>query len=732
MEDITFIITKLLDNNSFLYTALFNKVSNMFLVNKLAEYDFKIKENLDIFKLYEYFDDPINIDGDIQLINLQNIIITILDPILDPIRNIANLGILDELFDFIRIENIPDNSKIIINNARTASYKTIHQNGGLFKEFKNNIGKLITNIITVLKNNNSNTQQNTKNNNIYNHKPTLDPFIIIGANCGWELYKKNLKNNNTIFSIIDNNNKCPILSSILATITIKGSNYHDEKFNIDTIKLLLKYFNENVYNVVYGKNCALNMEQINYINHNSLHLSSQSSLSSRLRSDSNLSSRLRSDSNSNSSSRLSPNSRSRLSPNSRSRLSPNSSSRLSPNSRSRLSPNSSSRLSPNSRLRSYPKSRLKKILNFITQIFSTKKPNIDSTADNELNQEYKYIENLMTELILENITDQNIEDIEDIEELEELEELEKLEKLDEFVLVNLNNVNAVNNNSEIKSKRIKKISTILSLFGGIGLKHICKDLSKGTLTLENIEKFDTKIGKYLVFNTKLFTKSITQYLKQIIRCKLIFFIINTNIESLTNALNIKYNLIIDNYNNVKKQIQDIKLKLLSITNKKQIIQFENQIQKYKEQQEEYEKHMNYEFQIIYDTIISSEDLQYGKEIDFFQKITDHDATLKYIKDSKIDKIDTTNILKVKNIFYMLEIFKNKLLDWVNNWYSQYETKDFIEIDPDNKIIILIKCALLSYNLLINSPILEDIFEYNIINGIIMCKETYHIYKLCNS
>jgi len=666
MPELIKIISSKITDESFL---LFNKMSKYFFINLLETNDSTIKEFLELLNLYSYFNNPINIDEPIQLINLQNILIGYLNNILKPIRKFANLGILDELINEItrlstqvEIQSIP---RITINSS---------QNGGSFKTFKNRLGTIFQNIIMSLKKKDATAKIGCVYTKDYVYNPTTNPFNIIGTDCGWQKFSENInidKNNHTIFSIINNNNNddnnnCPILSAIISTISIHGSG--DEKFDKDIINLILKSFNENIYNSFYGIDCIINEAEIQM--------------------------------------KRSPTNKRK--------------------SRSR-SPRQSRSPSPSSIFSSYENltkfnNTLRKKPNFFRKLFSknthknTTPVNTLASADN--NSDYStnsYVAISPSKLETNNDFD----------------------KIDEQNIVTSDK----NAKSLVKSKKIPYLDKILNIVGGIGLKHICDGLSLGKLSLETIGKFDDNLGKYLSFKGTLFSLRIVdiqEYIRQIIRCNIIYSIINGNIETLINELKIKYILLIENYNNViklkkeietEKQIFESEYGKLNNTTKKMVSKKQNlqQITEYNTQIDEYTKQMKKlilqmqnEFNLIFNIISITPYTNKDEILNMF--ITPVEINPTILENLETINI-TNNMIDYKNIFYILKIFNNKLRKWVNYWYLNYNK---INIINDESIPIIIKLSLLNYNLYINSPILQDLFQYSVIDKLFVCKETYEL------
>ena len=296
---------------------------------------------------------------------------------------------------------------------------------------------------------------------------------------------------------------------------------------------------------------------------------------------------------------------------------------------------------------------------------------------------------------------------------------------------------------EAKARQIPNLDKLLSFFtGGIGLKHICEGLSRGNLTLDTILKFDTKLGKYLSFNSLFFKlpgiqDKSQEYVKSLIRCNIIYFVVISNIDTLINSLRAKYKIILENYNNLintireienEKRILENEYRKLNNNTKKivsfkeyqlNITEYDEELKTYTKQLKDIEMQMIYEFTFIYNPISAT---TFKKLPIDFEIIKNLFINLSEINPNELEGMQEFMIenRSYNSILHLLKIFHNKLLKWINNWYENYDTSYILS---DEKLSIHIILGLLNYNLLISSPILEDLFEYKIINHIIICKET---------
>ena len=653
-EAIKILSEKFTDESFVLFT---NKYLRNFFVNLLDENESKFKEYLELIKLYSYFNNPIAVDGPIPLFNLQNLLINYLNNMLEPIRKFANLGILDELIkDIMILSNLSTHE---IQSIPRINITQPHQSGGAFKTFKARFGTIFNGIIAALLKKNI-TQKTNIYDKDYKYNPTTNTSNIINNNCGWTKFKDNINidinidiNNHTIFSIIDNPNNCPILSAIISTISINGSD--SKKFDKDSTKLILKYFNENIYNFIYGKKCLLNETGINIRDPEHINASPSS----------------------------------------------------------HISPRTSPRISP--RTSPHPKK------GFFHSLFTKKNHSV-----------HKMATAAAAAAANSNGADDNHDHLRP-----EIEEF-----VEGFKKISLQNVTTANgtlgiNSSDVaaKSRKIAHVNDVLSIMGGIGLQHICNGLSIGNLTLDSIRKFDNNLGLYLSLNAKIFKLSyLKEKIKDLIRCKIIYGIISGNIETLMNDLKIKYKLLIENYNdalNIKTDFETKKRTLESeysnLTNNlkktlskqklKQMEEYTIEITTCEEYMKKIRIQMQNEFNLIYNIISGTTYPNTNEILSMFITPTAIEQTiLENIEDTHIQN----NIIEYKNIFYIHKICYKNLKKWIDNWIAHY---DKINIIDEHSIPIGMKVSLLTYNLFINSPIIEDLYEYSIRNTIIVCKET---------
>jgi hypothetical protein len=323
---------------------------------------------------------------------------------------------------------------------------------------------------------------------------------------------------------------------------------------------------------------------------------------------------------------------------------------------------------------------------------------------------------------------------------------------------------------ETSTARINYLENILLLIRGIGLKSICAGLYAGRLDNETFSKFDNKIARILILKEgliKVVSKFINmnKYYRKIIRCSLLQNIIHYNIFKFINDKINTYVILIDEIKNIKEYIEinseslprDI---LDNIESKNQDNnQGNNQSNLNNNRntgilEKDLIKHikakkckLNKIYNILindFEIIIANFENMNKQAFDLKNKNknTDEKRYRELVlsfwnanrdtcykcsnsKDNQVDEnIDLTQIGSEKNnIYYLLVNMKNKMTQWLNNWYQHSNEKDINQIGG---ITNDMKNMLISYNLLCSSVIIENIFNYRILQGKFTSEETIKI------
>ena len=414
----------------------------------LSAYDLGyISENLlkDTF-LWHYF--VINEDGNIKEINIQDDIFKLLSSKMDFIRGFVNLGIVDDIFTYIQSKIGTAGNTIIPSIAITSNAV----GGGKFASFKETINKIFSAIKNKLVHKTIDTETTT-----YKHIQRSDPNSIFNnKECTWTSLTSLSGNAHSIYSIVNNSENTPLLSSILATISIKGKDT-DDAIEYSQRQILLDFYNQYIYYYIYGKNCTSDIQS----KKRGSNSSSMSNMS--INSSSNMSN-IQSNTNSNNKINSTPRKKTRgkrflefMAKQTKKALSPF------------VTPKSSPTSSRSSSPVSFNSSSIKN---------TNKNNNTSNTSNTNKNNNTNNISNSTIRTLIGNSTQEKTP--------------ESLTGVTSFF-----------------AKRLI----------GKSLKALCTGITTGIINYETFHKIDNLIGKYIILDSFFITDSIKNYVKKLIRCK---------------------------------------------------------------------------------------------------------------------------------------------------------------------------------------------------------------------